>query len=522
MTEPQPTSKTVLSAPYAWFRNIIRLQEKRAFGVFPILLFCAFVGIARLLGEWFIGSHPIHNALVEVFGFTVFYWHMFFAYGLILFLLVPQPWRKSINVIYVGIFLGLFPPIVDFFVYDLAQARYAYFWAFPEGWRWWLFNPEHNFYFGEAFVLWLTIGLTAAYVGHKTRSWVRAGLAGGLGYGVVVLQSAVVPATLRRLTESHGWQGGQLVYLLITAQILLPLVVYLICQPAVRTGLMRRAPHALPFVMMSLVGAAWAGQVTVFSLVNTALVFITFMTALVQNDFYDAADDAVQGRTPYVDLEDVRFFTITAAMLVFALMAMNSMVGALLLLILILSFLYSYPFYRAKRYFPSNLKIEGVWGLASFLVGVVGTLEYQLLNQPRWEIAGTPGFARELNYPGAAAIVAAFLVFGGHSLLAMLKDYKDVAADRAAGVQTVYTLAQKRGWPLGRVHRLVSLTALACVAAPLPLLYLQQKIGGAWLAGGLVAVALFAAVLGQTQKRFGWFLGLMTAYLAYLFIALSV
>lgn len=515
--------RTAFLLPYVWFRNITRLLEKRSYGAYPLLLFCAFVGIARMLGEWLIGAHPLRNVISEVFGFTVFYWHLFFAYGLILFLLVPQqPWRKSINVILVGIFLGLVPPIIDFFAYDLATVRYAYFWTFPEEWNWLLYNPARDFYFGETFVLWLTMALTAAYVGYKTRSWGRSGLAALLSYGVVVAQGAVLPSALHQLWTKMEWKGGHLVYMMFSAQILVALTIYVVMQPALRKGLFHRAQHALPFVMMSLLGAAFAGGVTGSTFWYAGLVFLAFLTALIQNDYHDAADDAVQGRVPYVDLEDVRFFTISMLMLVMALFVVNSLVGTLLLLILILSFLYSYPFYHAKRYFPSNLKIEGCWGLTSFLVGMIGTMEHQLNNMPRWELPGAPEFGQDLDYPGLGAIVAAFLVFGGHTLLAILKDYKDVEADSLAGVRTVYTLAKARGLDLLRVHRIVAVASLFCIALPLPLLYLREMITRNWMMGGFLGVALISVVIVKVnrKKMFDLFLWLMSGYLLYLFVAL--
>jgi 4-hydroxybenzoate polyprenyltransferase len=187
-----------------------------------------------------------------------------------------------------------------------------------------------------------------------------------------------------------------------------------------------------------------------------------------------------------------------------------------------LSFLYSYPYYRAKLYFPSNLKVEGVWGVASFLIGLTGALEHQLNGMPRWEIAGAESYGAFLHSPGPGAVVAAFLVFGGHTLIAILKDYKDVEADSLAGVGTVYTLSQRRGLSLGRVHLWVSVATLICIALPLPLLYASNMITMPWVLGGLLAVMPFFFVIGKVSERgkFNVFLWLMTGYLLYLFIAL--
>jgi hypothetical protein len=134
--------------------------------------------------------------------------------------------------------------------------------------------------------------------------------------------------------------------------------------------------------------------------------------------------------------------------------------------VLVVSFLYSYPFYRGKRYFPSNLKIEGVWGAASFLTGAISALENQASAGPFW---GGPAAPVLGPFPWQT-VVAAALVFGGYSVVAALKDYKDWEADLQAGVQTLYTLAQRRSWPFLRVHRLIVALAAICLALPCPLL----------------------------------------------------
>jgi 4-hydroxybenzoate polyprenyltransferase len=112
-------------------------------------------------------------------------------------------------------------------------------------------------------------------------------------------------------------------------------------------------------------------------------------------------------------------------------------------------------------------------------------------------------------------------VFLGFSLVAALKDHKDIDADRAAGVTTIYTLAERRGWPLERVHRIV--VTLSCVALllPMPLLASIERAPWAASVAPLPFVALLAFVSWRSRGRFGWTLLLVSAVLASLVITLA-
>jgi hypothetical protein len=510
----------LLRYPPRWFRQIIRIQESRPYSTYAILLFCLFVGIARLMGEWFIGARTIQYTLLDFVGYVLFYWYSFFTIGLILFVLVKQPWRKSINVVLIGIFLGVLPPVFDLLIYEIGTIRYSYYWAFPRDWSPFLYNPRHHFHFGETLILWLTVVFTALYVRHKTDSWGGFALGALLAYIVLLVNGAVVPSTLQYLQQESGWAFPHLIYMMLITQTLVCVAVYLLFQPALRKGLLRRAPHAMPFVVMSLLGAAFtSGTLNAQAIVNAGLILFIFLVALVQNDFYDAEEDSFQGRKPYVDAEDVRFMTISAGFVIIATLALNSMVGAMYLMIFGLSFLYSYPLYRGKQYFPSNLKMEGSWGLAAFLSGMLGALEHGVGDVPKWEVLA---FTASPPTPGWPLILACVLVFGGHSLLAILKDYKDVSADAHARIQTLYTLALRRGVLPARVHAVVSSFATLALALPLPLLYSAGKIRAFWFVPGILIVVFLGWILRRVDDRrmFTLFLLSVSGYLAYLLLAM--
>lgn len=510
--------------PYRWFANIITLLEKREYNTYRILLFSLFVGSVRLFAEWALGGAYPRVPLSSLVTVAGFYWLSFFVVTLVLRILVDQPWRVSINVILVGIFLGVFPPMIDTLVVGTG-FEYGYIWSLTEDWRWVIYNPEHKITVGEAAVLWAMILLTTAYVAHKTRSGLRAAAAFVLAYLAVVFIASVLADAAERTRAFFDWPGDHRVVLINLYQVVAAMGIYLLLQPRLFNGLARRVPHAAPFMLFVFLGSAVADRVSETTVVYAVLMFLAGLVALAQNDHFDAVEDRAQGREAYLDLEDVRFLTITAAMGIVVLAAANSTEIFLATAAFAAFSLYNFPFYRAKRYFPSNLKIEGIWGFTAFGFGVVAAVEHGAYEAPRWWASGIPvplhnEWTKAFD---AVTLVAMFLAFGGFSLVAALKDYKDWEADQSAGVQTLYTLAVKRGWDMARLHLcVITVSALAIASAPV-LLALAEKIAWVYVTGGVIAgAAVWAALRGAPSATgFRRALVVLTAYFLYLVIALS-
>jgi 4-hydroxybenzoate polyprenyltransferase len=505
------------------FRRLIAYQTRKTFSVLALCAFVTFVGGVRILEEWALGGPPIVHALSSVYGFVVFYFTAFFAFAAIVRALVPGDFRHTINPVFVGIFLGLLPPLIDYFADARPQFFYFYNWGFPKGFSPWLYDAGAGTPIGETIVLWMTIAFTAAYVGERTRSAWRSIAAAALAYFVLVTLGALLPTAIDLAMSAAGWRSFKGFFLTL-AQLGLALVCYFVLRPSVLANLARRLVHTLPFALICLVGGAFAGWRGGEAFVYAGLVAFLFVVALVQNDHFDAADDERSGRTPYADAEDARFFSALGALAILAILVeTSSSTGVPLLVIFGLSFLYSYPFYRAKKHFPANLKIEGSFGALSFLVGVIAAVEGAVLGAPAWGSLSecAPNCKVVMGPLPPATLVAVLLVFLGFSLVAALKDHKDIDADRAAGVTTIYTLAERRGWPLERVHRIV--VTLSCVALllPMPLLASIERAPWAASVAPLPFVALLAFVSRRSRGRFGWTLLLVSLVLASLVITLA-
>jgi 4-hydroxybenzoate polyprenyltransferase len=183
------------------------------------------------------------------------------------------------------------------------------------------------------------------------------------------------------------------------------------------------------------------------------------------------------------------------------------------------SFVYSCEPYRAKRLLPYSLMIEGLWGAAAILCGIVASVE---------DTFGTPPIIAER--PAGRAVVEllraddAFRVstmavipaaFVGWFLVSAHKDFKDVAADEKAGVQTIYTWGRARKWPEASVHAWVTRVTVGCIFTMGPLVVLNGYRGVAPIVLSAVAAVLgyFCSRDRQRQRGFQLLLLILTAEL---------
>ncbi len=498
-----------MNLPYRWVRNLVQLQEKRPYHFTTVAAFAGFVGAVRLLEEWALGHCSIQDYLARLNLNFSFYLLCFFSYTAAMRPLVGPPWRKTINVILIGVFCGMLPPLVDVVFNGLQGQCYAY--VHLSDWSLGIYDPAQRMSIGEAGVLWFTIALCGTYVWVKTASIARAVAGLVAGYLAVLLNASLLFTAAMWLVPAMG--GSPAGFHLTAIQLTACLGLYLALQPRLAAGLAKRANHALPFGLIFLVGAAFAEGLTASVFLQSGLALFGFVVAIAQNDLYDADDDAPQGRKPYLDRHDVA--ALDAIFLAFALNAVQyrSALGAAMIIFWIASFLYNHPSYRAKAYFPSNLKIEGVWGVSACLMGVAAALESGVAaREGRLQQIREPALAEGFDWP---TVIMLLLVFGGWSVVAALKDYKDVRADRSAGVQTLYTLVFKGGWGLRRLHRWLTLTVAVGLSLPFGLAAAIGRVHPATTLLGIVAgVVVFALMSGPpSSRRFEGVLGVLSAYL---------
>lgn len=487
------SAMAVASAPGRWLNNIVSIQEKKEYNFYVILLFSCFVGLTRFMMES-IFSKPvvIHN--VFVINMMVFYLQAVFVYALILKIFVPeQRWQKSINIVLIGVFLGIFPPAIDLFIYGLGNFTENYSRNFPQDWNLLLYNESIHFTYGETITLFLTMVFTSVVVFIKTRNIFKTVASFVVTYGFVVfivqILSTIVSFVIKTdstfpMNLAQGGTPATADYLRLTGfnfptilslfQLFLIIVIYLVLNPRLASNLAKRLNHALPAGLTCLMGYSLDRQLDWFAVIISMFFFFAFVVAIVQNDYFDRTEDEIEGRAAYVGRNDVSFFNTILLVVILLLVITGNMIGYYLLLFAVVSFLYNYDFYRAKKYFPSNNKIEGIFGVSAFLGGLtmaftVDTKLASVMAPMGGSIfgGGMPAMSRPIQELWTIrTVIITFLVFGGWFLISIFKDYKDIKGDMAAGNQTVYTMLRKRNRNEHRFHKLYSLVIFALLLIP--------------------------------------------------------
>jgi 4-hydroxybenzoate polyprenyltransferase len=456
-----------------------------------------------------------------ILSYTAFYYQVGWFYTLLIGRSFGLPWHRVQNVILPGIFLGILPPLTDGILSGLSgtagSGRYLYITDFGEP-VWWFWDTARNFPPGEALSLWGAVILAPVY-GLWARGRRNAGLKSSsgrhlfvnnllsvsgistalavmaAGWGFFQIQIILIPSSLFWLIgEQSGarslvYNSINLPYWTAAAQAVVGMVCWLLLRLPLLKLLWKRSLHALPFLLLVLLGGRAAGGQWLDLLLPGVSIWLVILILLIQNDWFDRKLD---GEETIVLREDVVLGNIWFGILAACLVMVNAAWTLPVLLFYCLGVLYNYPFYRARNYAWGGMKIEGLWAFSALLAGI--------------QAAGPA-----LPLPSALVVLLA-LVFGGFSLFSVFKDYKDLDAEKKRGVRSLYTILP---WSARSIHEaLVSAMALGLLAGPV------------WLAGqnlllpALVQTAAGVLVLLSLGKarHFRLFLWSISLYLTCLVI----
>ncbi len=455
-----------------WIKRVIYFQEKKEYSLYTILIFALFVGSVRSLEETML-AHSI-GYQESIINSITFYFLMIWSYTLVVALLTKVPWQKAIHAVLIGVFLGIFPPVIDVFIYGVGNYSYTYVMGTPSIAQLLMFDPDNGFPIGEGLVLWSTIFFAGYYVYIKTSDLPKAFVGGVLAYLININAGSIIPAVSSLVYHQFSLTRMACISLV---QVAVSIIFFLVLNPHIARILTRRCLHCMPFVILTFLGSAVTERIPPSTFLMSFLVFYAGITALVQNDYFDRKEDAISGRAIVVQRQDLSFFNATCAAMIVILFSMNKGIIFLpLLLLFICSIIYNHDFYRAKRFFPGNYKIEGMWGLGAFLAGILSHKNLE--------------FTPEI-------ILYCFLVFGGWSLVSTFKDYKDIDADRSVGNQTGYIVLMKAGLDLKQAHKVVSSVIVLCLIVPVIWLF-YLKIPSVVAAGfALVTITPFFFALNK-------------------------
>lgn len=370
--------------------------------------------------------------------------------------------RRVLGPVALGLGVGVLPPVVDLFLDGPPHAKYLYFREFH-----WDFAAPYELP-GETVCLWVSVVLAGAYVAWTSRSWWRPllALAGTWAAMQFLLYFWQVPI-------AWGVDLGDLPTRLLAFN----LVAAVLAATAVawwhRDTLgpsLARVNHALPFGMLAAAGARAAGQGWAAAAAKAIVMVLAFLAVIVVNDHVDRDQDAAAGgpARPATAGDAVLAWALQALLLACVAADFQQGLGPLVAFLAAWA-AYHLPALRWKRWMMVAYNTEGLGAATSFLFGVAAWQKYP---QDPW-----------------LATVAVLLI-GGGAVVSVLKDDKDVEADRAAGVQTLYTVLTGRGVALRTARIGVGVAATACTLVP-PIWLLGW--GGADPVAAGVALGLAAA-----------------------------
>lgn len=427
--------------------------ERRPHHPAALFLIVLIVGIGRTAEEVYFGhlSVPL-NALSHN---AAFYLASFFGFAAIAAILLRQEWKKTAQVVVLGVLAGLIPPLIDLFWLGPGQFRYSYldrFYPTLHGGG----NP-----YSEAITGWSALGAFALYIYVRSRSWWRSLFGLGLGYLYLILMATTYPVLITTLfAPIKGGVVRCLFYLLLCYGL------YVGFNFQRFWPSLKRINHTLPWVVLVFLGASLAGGIQKMTWLQGLLVLFVHQGIIFANDYYDRDSDELNQRTSRLDQNDILMIHGLIVWLALHFCLVRSELGLLYLLYILLTTSYHHPALKLKQIFPLNYLLEGLVAALALLIGMA-SVDRTTLNAP------------ELLYLG--------LAFAGFAGASPFKDYKDLDGDRMTGTRTLYILLAERGWSLEKAHKWIMVVLLGFLAVPLLLLYCK----GITLSLGLLIPPLF-------------------------------
>ena len=494
---------------YNKFKKFILLQERRPSSMAAAVIFVTFVGIVRGLLEGMLYDPGAYTVPI-ILAYVPFYLAMYLGVVLVLNLATGVRKRKIYRVALVGLFLGIFPPVLDL-LFNWGRnehLRYGYFLKLFSHGEWYnrffiFYEPESRLPLGEAMTLWLLLIFGTVYAHIKTCSYFKTLVAFSGIYLVIFFNAYILPSGLYALLHSSAptealqhWRINTFDYYISYSQLVFVIIIYTTSRKDFFLALVKRANHLVPFVVICMIGARVDHQLVFEDIQVSSIVAICFLTALLHNDYFDRFDD--RSRKSYTGSDDISIFNFVASYLVLLLLAHGKISGLPIALLLLLSFLYSYPFYRAKKYFPANMKIEGIWGGASFLSGMTVMGNVQFSTEKLWYL---------------------FFVFGGWSFVSTLKDAKDFKEDYRAKNRSVFILFKNK-YSFSRTYLFALRLVLVLFLVPVFWAYSSEKYMVTALLSLNTAVIWLWCGRFLNSSRYEGLLALTSLYLIILYFAI--
>lgn len=450
----------------AWFSGTVERVEARRFGFITAIFIFAGASIIRNIAEPLLLHEP-SLSLITFYHRAIFIVAVFALNALFLSLWAGKKPLAAFRAVASVAWISIFPPFIDGWLFG-RTANYdyisgstisAYFKGLVAG-------PAVSH--GIQLELIVFSGLMFLYVLVSTKSWWRAGglVIAAMGLDFLLSMPGVwMRVSIGIAAPNLPWRSlPQAVYLIFYfAVAVLSLAAAVIIQDRRYASALVRAvrwPETFHFVIMAGAGllladraAGLGGAGIPFSLFTLAIVVYIYLYAALINDAYDIPVDVVSNprrpivaglMTPVEAVQAARFFAVAA-------LALGFLVGYevrwLVPVALLLAWVYSSPPIRLRRYVFSSLVI-GIGSMLAFLIGYLSM-----------------DFNGSWVLPAPIKLVSLVILIA-FSAGQMIRDLKDFAGDKAAGITTLFTV-------FGRERGKQFMTVLlgVCFLVPLAILH---------------------------------------------------
>lgn len=409
--------------------------------IIAVLLFISIVrlGLERLPTEN-IEQMVLPIELIIRLAFYTGTFFLFFAFAAPFF---PQQTDKIRSVVLLGMFGSLFPPFFTALLAHGPHGSYSYFNTFV----WHFFSPEQPV--GESIGLWLTIAIVGIYFLYRKKSllYMLAGLVGAY----VILQFSgwflTIPTIFiaQMLQHTAASTGVLLPFSINFLWIVVSLACLLLMRRRFFRATLKRFPHTLMRGILVIAGAQIAKGVTPLTLVDGIMFMIGFMLIQAENDYYDKGIDGTQSRASLITGDDLIFVRFFMLLLVLNLYIIQPALSILMGLFFLLGFMYNHPLFRLKKHFIGSSFVEGSAAFVGLLAGILSVQQ---------SVSG-------------AEILWVSLLSAIFALVSNIKDYKDVDADRKAGIETLHVALDARGIPPEKTQAWIICLLIAAYAGML-------------------------------------------------------
>jgi 4-hydroxybenzoate polyprenyltransferase len=387
-----------------------------------------------------------------------------------------QNYRRFVGVVSVGLLLAWLPPFLDgaLLLVGIHQPHQMY--IFFQEFSWHFFSGKQLI--GESITLWISVLAVALYLAWCSRSVIRTLIGVFLYYVLLQILGFLWPGCVIAITGNLNVESQMYMDLIGLA---LYGVVYFFLEFKTMFPSILRLGHALPWGLLAAIGARLSGHDWWLVILYGVIFSVVVQMMVYANDYFDsAADSSCGGKARPVTRDNLVFSLFFSGILALHVFWIDADRFYLVATFIALWHSYHLPSIRLKRVLGVSYMMEGLSAVLALLFGM-----------------GLKG----LKSDSILIFVCVCMAFFGFLIGSIMKDYKDINQDRAAGVNTLYTRLTESRFSLGGIHLVISSLLTVALAIPAVYLFVVGESAGKLVLLGVLALLPQVCLLAIGSKR---------------------